>query len=1453
MFESDELKNHLETSNTISAQSAIIAEWNMNVPGNIYKLGNYRYRPTSTRYSVLPDFFDINDSGSFYTDATDSDVVVDYGYDDEEVPLLFRTKKTKEKLYYSLEDCIKPFRPRSGINKLSYFNGKYISFPNKDMYTRPRYYMPHKDDTFKYWRSYRTESVLPIPRPIGEPQISIDPIPTSMVTSNIEYGISKNSSTGKYLIEDANPFVVYKEEVPANRLVIKVQTNVGSSNLGPFKNNGGTTFEDPFYGSSNKTTPQNFKIQYLDIYNKWQHAYSFDEAAFIDDLQKPTIADDGSIELQYGLEVPTDYINNFVFNGIETSIQALPNINIVGYAYLIVNNPEYRGTLAIWNGTEYDFSIPIYKWQLGSDSITSNSTFVTDLTDPSYFRESSSLEKTYREFVWVKGIRLVVTSMNKPNIPLELIEISPRLTANITNNVLEFEVTKVLSDLGNSALPVGQIMPANGSISLFDSDQSFSETNIWNGESGSIIAKYLNKNIKFIFFEVIKNVNEINYYVPIKTLYSTNMPQVDQTNSNISIPLRDFYFYFESTKAPQIFLQEISLSQAVCILLDSIGFSNYIFKRLSTANDPIIPNFFIAPEQSTAEVLNQLAIATQSAMFFDEYNNFIIMTKEYVLDNTGERSADAVFYGNNSSGKLENIISVSSQDQKVINSGTINYVARYIARTYGSLAQSQYTDKSWIYKPSLLWEVSGSSATTTLNNQAQSKYSLSAMPLNTNLTASIPTVSGNVLINNKIDLGENVFWVTRFKGMLYANGEIIKYDAVEYNITGTGNVWISSSQEYQDYFSKLPFNGKIYPTGLVRIYAEPYYETINGFTKLKNGSVVKHGRGQFGTQIVSHDAGLNPYWYDNAYVQGCNMESKYLYTTEIDPTLPAVVSTGFAGVNQTLAQKSQRNGIIKNFMSSKFANENGVKSLTSAAGGTIQSSALVMHGPDFGTNDVPRDFVSYVWKKLDKSYPHIGTRVRIIGKVESLGDMSQSPVGAMTYFNVPGIDPTQNVSIGGGSAGISLVDPKTNIGYYFEIAALTAANLETYLNTDSKTGLSTNALNNVMFYKVQKESASTKAIPVSLWGGIGNIIVDSGDFAGQYRVVNDDNPSVYDLSMEYVDQGSKRIFYLYINEKLVKTVVDNNPITLTNPSIGLFVRGTSKAMFENIYALGKNYATNSVFSLDSPIASVFGDDNNDVNAIEALNKYAMSGVIQKTYLTGIGNNNLPPYNIYFEEFGTIMRECAYFNIKYDRAYPALYAKIAPTLNRLKGYTVSGFTADSYGAEFLVFNNTDTVLNLDETSGNFLRIQGVTFTQDTTNTITVDDYYNNKGNASDPELLGNSLVTSPYKIDEEYDKIKLSRILYGKNEFSLQSQYIQDSDTANNLLGWIANKNLKPKKSVGLDIFSMPTLQLGDIVNVSYKANGIDVITSDTTNFVVYNINYKKSIDGPSMTVYLSEV
>jgi hypothetical protein len=221
---------------------------------------------------------------------------------------------------------------------------------------------------------------------------------------------------------------------------------------------------------------------------------------------------------------------------------------------------------------------------------------------------------------------------------------SPRLIVDISDKVTEYSVKKILSDLGNSALPVGQLLASTGSISLFDDDQAFNDNN-----TESIIYKYIRKNIKFNFYEKILNVEGFDYWVPIKTLYSDGFPQADVTAGTLQLQLRDFYFFLESMPAPRMLVTEVSLSYAISLLLDYIGFSNYVFYRESNEQDPIIPYFFIAPDQTVAEVLNQLAVSTQSAMFFDEYNNFIIMSKNYMLPTN--REVDVILSGSSNQSK----------------------------------------------------------------------------------------------------------------------------------------------------------------------------------------------------------------------------------------------------------------------------------------------------------------------------------------------------------------------------------------------------------------------------------------------------------------------------------------------------------------------------------------------------------------------------------------------------------------------------------------------------------------------------------------------------------------------------------------------------------------------------------------------------------------------------------
>jgi hypothetical protein len=1560
MFVSEELDKHLKTSATIQTESVVFAEWNLNDVDNIERLGNYRYRSDNedSQFSTLPSTYDPIDSGGYYTGATQADITIPYGFNDQDQPTLFTTKNEKMQLLYSLEECVKHQRPRSGINKLLYLGpsaNQYVDIGNQgnsiqekiNIAKRPRYYMSSRKDPFKYWTSFRTEILD------GEQQ---------------EFGISKKSLNDSYYIDDAVPFVVYKENISTNKIIIKMQTNVGTQDLGPFRYNN-RSVEDPLFGKANQTTPERWEIQVLKG-DDWTVAMSFDQNSETINGEQ-IIGADGYVEISYGLDLPFEYKDVYVYAGELSDESLLPERAPEGYTFLIKENQEDLGMLKIYENEEWKEITPEYGWSLSNQQVDTRTKKVTKLSDPEYFMDNSG-KAMFREFEVIRGIRIAVETMNKPECTFDLIEFSPRIFADISDKVSAISISKIMSDLGNGSVPVGSILASTGSLQLFDNDSSFNENNPFNEEllTGSIISKCLDTKTKFSFYHVTKNVNGYDYFIPIKKMYTEEIPKVGNSTGTVDITLRDLFFFLEYSKAPEILITDVSISYAVTLILDSIGFSNYVFKRIEGVPEIIIPFFFVNPDQNVAQILQELAIASQTAMFFDEYNNLVIMSKEYLLPENLERQTDSFLYGQVEGENLPNIINLSSQEKKVFNEGKIDYTSRYIQREVSKYGQINYSERSktYGYKPSLLWEIGARKNLRTRNDPEQDSqgFALSAVPLRSTLSSEVPYVLNNTLTNNVIDLGEGIDKnLGSHQGYLYANGEIIQYDAVEYAIVGqiddneTGNLrWIKNNQDYQRYFSKLPFNGKMYQTGNIRIYAEPEYESYGGLTRMKSGDVKKHGRGQFGTPVTDHPAGLDPYWSDNANVKGClQKSSEFLFNTNefIDypktfATRAGKTSTSVPGLSffdsDQLSISSTRNGVIKNFRSNKYYSEKEINSFSTERVGTLQSSALVFQGPETPLGMKPSDFVSYITKELSEPYTHFGTRMRIIGKIESTNQKSATPYGAFPVYQTMDLNidnPEKNIKILGGAGGIGFnLNKETNNGYFFEIVSLTQDNIEQYTNTekpkvtsytikdvpaascvnnivtvevttkidfvvgqkiiisglvdslndlDTRTPLngeySVTAVNedgkrfqytiagnpianrtsrtggvarisgtgktsvaNMFFYKVVADE-NGNAIPVKLWSGTGKIIPDDGKFTGQYRFSGEENSTVFDLSAEYIKKGSAKVFYLYLNGSQVATVTDENPLVDYN-NMGLFVRGSSRCMFENIYAIGANLGQNSTVPIAEPMSNVWGDV--EIGASEALRKYAMSGIIQKTYLSGISSQAPPSHRLYFDEFGTILREALYVNIKYDRAFPALYARVSKTFNKIKGYVISGFYAGSYGADFLIFNSTDAPLKLDDTSGNFLRIEGIAFTQNTTNTLTFDDYYKNIANFADPFISADGTLVDPNITKEEYNRIINSRVKYGVNEFNITSQYIQTSDAAEDIFGWTINKVSKPKTLVGLNTFATQNLQLGDIVQINYKNNeGIDVISDENKRFVIYNMEYSKSAEEENSTMFLVEV
>jgi hypothetical protein len=1497
----DELKDHLISSPSVSVNTLVLAEWNLNSADNISVIGNYRYRPsigspTEANFGVIQDNWAVETSASatkYYYGATDVDVIIDAGLEEDDTPFFVASTDEKVKMLFSLEDCFGKNRPRSGINKLMNISNRKINFTDKNMALRPRYYAASRTDSFKYWCSYREENVS-----------------DKLVTR----GISESSSSGSnFYINDTAPFVVYTEEVAANRVVVKMQTHVGS-----FEAYSG----DPFYGTANKMVPKDWKIQKLNLDDVWE--------TLVDNLDATDIDVDGYVEIEYGSDIPQSATSawtdeQFVYVSDYANDSDLPVSSILGYGYLVGASASAAGIWYVWDGDSYEQVSATYNWRIHDETINRHTPFAIDLTNPSYYVSGS--ERIYREVDFVKGLRIVVSKMNKADATFDLIELSPRLAVNLSDKTTGFSVTKHASDLGNGGIPVGQLLAGTGQLSVFDYDQAFNTNNIfdYNANTGSIINKFIAKNLQIKMYEITRSVNSLDYYLPIKTMFVSGFPDYSAVDRTLTLEMRDQFIMFESLNAPEVFLTDTSLSYAISILLDAVGFSNYIFKRVSGESDPIIPYFYIPPQTSIAQVLQGLAVSTQHMMFFDEYNNFVVMSKNYSMPNEDQRSTDFVLYGSQDyttsselnikerNTKLANIIGVASKVSDIYNDGKITYSVKDIQRE-NTIGQKSEVDKGrkWIYKAALLWEAPPPDATKSFNfqNSSQGGYSLAAIPLNTDLTDNLPkyiptaqaltatltlgaktitvTSTANLAIgqtltktsgtglfgsnsvqivsidsatqvtvnlahvvagsisftansgtfNNVIDLGDAAYWLPRYNGYFYANGEIIKYDAVEYVVQGTGAVWISNVLEYQEYFASLPFNKKIYPTGRIRIY-----------TKVDpSGNLVKHGRGQFGTEVVLHPSGLASHWKNTDYMKGFTMKGELvLDQKEFSGTTELGAAGQNGGANTTLARSSAKvSQTIKNVLVTKTPTDEPDGSISydiksSSVNPSVQSSALILTGPSKKVLDKNKikgkNFITYINKPLLNKFTHFGTRLRIIGK-PAVNDGYATPAeleNPEEYF--------EKAKIPGGGAGIAfMLDSSTNNGYYFEVVARGFSN--------AKDG--NIPVKNVFFYKVKKNSANSEAIPVLLHSETAQVFSDRGEFTGQSRMYAEQYQSIHDLAVEYEITGKKsKKFFLYLNGNLIATVEDPDSLPVKK-NVALFVRGTTKAMFENVYALSKNYAYDGGDKVVAkpPAQSVTVFDDTSITIDDALSKYSISGMIKSTLLSSIGSSGTK-YSIYFDEFGTIMREADYFDIKYDKAYPALYSKISPTFTDTKGYFVSGFKSSPYGAEFLVFNCTDNILTVGE-NGEYLRIQGVALTDDVSATLTVDQYYNKKSDFTNPAFYGSSLTTA--NLYEDYVDVKNSRLTYGTKAFDLQAPYIQTHDDATEIMGWVISKISKPRKAVGLQTFGTSYAQLGDIVKINYvDENNVGQVSLADSRYVLYSMEYKYGETGPEHTLYLSEV
>ena len=216
---------------------------------------------------------------------------------------------------------------------------------------------------------------------------------------------------------------------------------------------------------------------------------------------------------------------------------------------------------------------------------------------------------------------------------LELIEMSPRLEVNVSEYTESFSFESRLGDSTNFGLPVGSIVSSTGNISLSNEEGIF----LFSGKLSEL--NMLSPDVKFMFYQVV-NDGSSDKAIPLKVMYS-NEWNISEDYS-VSVTLEDGFKFLRETSAPDLLLHSNSgqpLSITIMFLLDNAGITDFQFKKTSNSadsEDTLVRTFFSKKEQTVAEVLEELAVATQCSMYYDAVGKLNVLTKEKLTEKVGK-------------------------------------------------------------------------------------------------------------------------------------------------------------------------------------------------------------------------------------------------------------------------------------------------------------------------------------------------------------------------------------------------------------------------------------------------------------------------------------------------------------------------------------------------------------------------------------------------------------------------------------------------------------------------------------------------------------------------------------------------------------------------------------------------------------------------------------------------
>lgn len=271
----------------------------------------------------------------------------------------------------------------------------------------------------------------------------------------------------------------------------------------------------------------------------------------------------------------------------------------------------------------------------------------------------------YNLLGWVHGVRLIVRSMNEGGAHLDVIQLGARLERDISDIVINYSKSMEVSERSFIA-PVGAASSNQAAVTLSNFDQAFNDDN-----EASIFYGLVDKKAKFTMdlrIDATPTGGQPNERIREFTMWADSWGNKDE--DSVSVNLKDSSVFLQEVDMPKVFWENLTIGAICWQIMDTVGLTNYAYNQEVIDSGQIIP-YFWANEGTAWEQISELSEATQTAVYFDEYDIMQIKTRKSIFGT--HKTVDWNFDAVQNNAKLPDVIESSTDDNMVVNHVEINW------------------------------------------------------------------------------------------------------------------------------------------------------------------------------------------------------------------------------------------------------------------------------------------------------------------------------------------------------------------------------------------------------------------------------------------------------------------------------------------------------------------------------------------------------------------------------------------------------------------------------------------------------------------------------------------------------------------------------------------------------------------------------------------------------------